>query len=386
MGALKASLLLGSLSFGFLMFVLPVYGKALGASALEIGGLFTAFSAMVLVIRPFAGRAMDRCGRRPFFIGGLIAYTMALAVFSQAHSLGALYLGRLLQGAGSAVLWVAAYSMAADSAREGASGEGMGTVDAAVSRGALFGAVVGFTLLGWFELNSGWKYLFSGYALAAALAVGLALAGVKETLPEKAAAADGAERFSPAFKKLLVVVALTGTASAAISPLLMIYLQERFTTDIILLAQAFIPAAVIGAALPPRAGKISDRYGRRGPVVAGLLLAAGAAFAMPGIAGYGWLIAVWAVEAVGVGLAGPALTALVADFTGSGGRGAGYGCYTLAAGAGAVAGPLVGGAIYDYAGYAAPFYLNGFIMLLCAWLVVRLLQQPARAGMEKPVP
>ena len=46
---LQRPILLGSLAFGILGFVLPIYGKQLGASALEIGGLFSAFSIMTVV-------------------------------------------------------------------------------------------------------------------------------------------------------------------------------------------------------------------------------------------------------------------------------------------------------------------------------------------------
>jgi len=49
---LQRPILLGSLAFGILGFVLPIYGKQLGASALEIGGLFSAFSIMTVLLRP----------------------------------------------------------------------------------------------------------------------------------------------------------------------------------------------------------------------------------------------------------------------------------------------------------------------------------------------
>jgi hypothetical protein len=41
---IRRSIFLISLPFGILGFVLPIYGKALGASALEIGLFFSVFS------------------------------------------------------------------------------------------------------------------------------------------------------------------------------------------------------------------------------------------------------------------------------------------------------------------------------------------------------
>ena len=45
-----------SFPFGILSFVLPIYGKELGATALEVGGLFSAMSFVPVVVRPFLGR------------------------------------------------------------------------------------------------------------------------------------------------------------------------------------------------------------------------------------------------------------------------------------------------------------------------------------------
>ena len=49
---LRSTLLLVSLPFGILNFVLPIYGRDVGASAVEIGMLFSAFSLMMVVLRP----------------------------------------------------------------------------------------------------------------------------------------------------------------------------------------------------------------------------------------------------------------------------------------------------------------------------------------------
>jgi len=51
-----------SFPFGILSFVLPIYGKELGATALEVGGFFSATSLVPVVAR----LAVREPGTRPF--------------------------------------------------------------------------------------------------------------------------------------------------------------------------------------------------------------------------------------------------------------------------------------------------------------------------------
>ena len=60
--SLQWPILLGSLAFGILSFLLPVYGKRLGGSALGIGGLFSIFSITTVLVHPLVGWALDRFG------------------------------------------------------------------------------------------------------------------------------------------------------------------------------------------------------------------------------------------------------------------------------------------------------------------------------------
>ncbi len=88
------------------------------------------------------------------------------------------------------------------------------------------------------------------------------------------------------------------------------------------------------------------------------------------------------LEAIGLVAAAPAEEALVADLTGSDVRGASYGLYTFAASLGATVGPLIGGWLYDTMGQAAPFYLNGVVLLAgTAAVWVLLGKRPVRATM-----
>jgi MFS family permease len=155
--------MLCSLPLFILAFLLPIYAQELGASAADIGGLFAVFSLMMIVVRPLVGMAMDRYGRRYFFLMGLGAYILAMAVFTLADTLAMLYVARLIQGLGAAFTWIATYTIAAELAVSERRGEVIGEADGAGERGAVYGALIAFVLLAWLPLRLGWMFIFIGY-------------------------------------------------------------------------------------------------------------------------------------------------------------------------------------------------------------------------------
>jgi DHA1 family multidrug resistance protein-like MFS transporter len=371
--SLQWPILLGSLAFGILSFLLPVYGKRLGANAVEIGGLFSIFAITTVLMRPLVGWALDRFGRKFFFVAALICYAGAMGLFSIASDVTTLYLARLVQGIGSSLMWISAYTIAIDLTSAEGRGKAVGRVDEAAARGALYGALVGFTLLVWLPLRTGWRVLFVSYALLAAAGAWLAWKNVPETRPSHPVRAGSGRAISGSLFRLMVIVFVTGVSTAMISPLLLIFLQDKFTTDVGILALAFIPAALVYSFLPSRLGRLSDRLGRTPLIAIGLTGSGLVSLFLPGLPSIGWLIALWALEALGLVMAAPAQEALVADLTGSEARGTGYGLYTFAASLGATFGPLLGGWLYDAAGHAAPFYLNGIVLLASAvWVLILL--------------
>lgn len=363
--------LLVSLAFGVMAFSLPVYARALGSTAVEIGGLFSIFFAATMIIRPFVGSGLDRFGRKPFFILGLAGYALAMAALAIAGNLTMLYLARLFQGIASSLMWISAYTIAADLASDHERGTSIAWVDSASSQGALYGSFPGFLMFSLMSPEAAWPVLFKGYALLALLGAFLAWRRVPETRPlDPPTREDNLQpSLHPDLYRLMIVVFLTGMAYALIAPIWLVYLQDRFTDDTKMLAITYLPAALVYGFLPVYLGKWSDRLGRAPMMAAGLFVAALISLLLPAAPGLLWMMVFWIVEAVGFVMAMPAEEALVADLTGRQTHGLGYGLYTFASGLGATIGPLLGGWVYDHIGAAAAFYANGALLILCAGLV-----------------
>jgi MFS family permease len=380
-----------SFPFGFLTFVLPIYGRDLGASAVEIGGLFSVFAVVPVIVRPLLGRALDRWGRRPFLLLGLSGYLVSMVVFSLSDRIWLLGLARLIQGLGQAFLWLTALTIVADLAPVTGRGVNFGSIDESTNRGAILGTAIGLGGLFMVQGSRGdagflvyWPLVFAAFSLTALLALVIAWRGIPETRPPSAnAVVDPPPRGRPVSRQLLALMGIvfaTGASTAMVWPLLMVFLEDHLAAGIAGLTLAYLPASIIGAVLPSRTGHLADRFGRRSLMVAGLLVGAGASVLIPHLRSLVVLAILWAVESIGYSASVPAERALVADIAGEDTRGTSYGLYTFAYFFGSMLGPLVGGWMYDAVSPATPFYLNAAVLLVGAALVRVVFrgQQPVR--------
>jgi len=384
LSALWLAVFLVSFPFGILAFVLPIYGRELGASAIEVGAFFSAFSIVPVIVRPVLGRALDRWGRRPFLLAGLSGYLAAVFAFGFATSVWMLTLARFLQGIGAAFLWLTAYTMVADLAAAGGRGLNFGLIDEATNRGAIIGTTLGFALLFWLQGDVGiewaqlWWILFAIYGVTTITALVIAWRGAGETRPPVPTAGPISKGITRRLITLMGIVLLTGASSNMVWPMLMIFLQDALHAEANGLALAYLPAAVISSFLPSRMGILSDRLGRRIPMILGLLIGAAASALIPHLRSLVALTALWAVESAGYAASVPAERAFVADIAGEDVRGTSYGLYTFAYFLGSAIGPLAGGWLYDRVSPATPFYLNTAVLLIGALLVAVALREPAR--------
>ncbi len=361
---------LGSGAFVFINFGLPVRADDLGISATAIGGMYAVFTGTMLLVRPLVGYCLDRFGRRWFFVFAFLFYAAAMSVFAQSTELVDFYVARFLQGIGASLMWVSARTMVVDVFPLPSRGEGMGQLLVTSVRGSMVGAVYGFTLLGMMPMAQAWMWAFSGYAALALLGWIWALLKVEETRQPVVKTAADKLQWTPSLRRILIIVFISGFASALIEPIYLLFLKQKFDLHVNLLALAFLPAGIVYAILPRYAGRWSDQLGRVRMIAIGVVSAGVVSVALPFWPSLVLVGLSYILFAAGWAIAGPAEDALVADLAPESMRGRVLGAREAAAGFGAALGPFAGGYFYDNVSAEGTFVINGLLLGLVAVLVL----------------
>ncbi len=154
----------------------PALSADLGASAVQVNWIVSAFLiASASCLLPF-GRLGDMVGRRRLFVAGMAAYAAFSAACGLAPSAGALIALRALQGAGGAIGFASSVAILASAFPRAQRGRVLGINTAAVYTGLSLGPVLGGVLvqpLGWRSV----LFVSAALGLPAALVMALAPPG-----------------------------------------------------------------------------------------------------------------------------------------------------------------------------------------------------------------
>ncbi|HKJ92927.1 MAG TPA: MFS transporter, partial [Longimicrobiales bacterium] len=127
---------------------------------------------------------------------------------------------------------------------------------------------------------------------------------------------------------------------------------------------------LVAALGQPLAGAISDRIGRRKPLIlAGLVLLAGCTLGFTVVGAYANLLWLRALQGLAVAFTIPTSLAIMSNASEKATRGGSMGIYTTMRVIGLASGPLLAGVLYDGVGFDAAFYLGTGCVLLGAVLV-----------------
>jgi MFS family permease len=283
----SALVLVDTVFFTALTPLLPHYTREAGLTKAGAGVLVACYPAGTLVGSIPGGMLVARIGERRVALLGLGLMSAATLAFGWTHTASVLDAARFIQGVGSACTWSAGLAWLSVSAPDEKRGELLGTAFGAAVVGALFGPVVG-----WAAIQVGTGPAFSAASVAAAALMVAAFA----VPPPKPGGSQALREVVPALRDPRLatgmwLMGLAGIAFGVVDVLAPLRLS-RLGASSTIIAATFLGAAVIESCVSPVAGRFSDRFGTRRPVLIGL--AAGTLFGvlawLPG--SVPWLIAV----------------------------------------------------------------------------------------------
>jgi MFS family permease len=354
-------------SFYLLLPALPLYAGTLGIPESQIGLIIGLFAVSSMVVKPVAGWAADRWGRKPLMLAGAALFVCASALYGWSVTVGALLVVRLVHGAGMGLFPTASASMVADVAPPGRRGEAMGLWGAAANVALALGPLGAVWLSD--RLGFGWLFVLSTtVALTALLLTGL----LRETLATPLRVPFGfSSLLSPAVAFPCAIVFCLMTSYGVQAAFLPIYAQSRGANPGVF----FLVLALVVAVARGWAGQVSDRIGRAPVAAAGLVLVAASLATLAAGGGLIALIVSGVLYGMGFGGAQPALMAWAVDLVTPAERGKAMGTYYTALELGIAAGAIGFGMVLSRSSFPIMFLAAGALALTGAALALARLKR-----------
>jgi MFS family permease len=285
-----AIVLVDTMFFAALTPLLPHYVHELHLGKAGAGVLQAMYPAGALLAGIPSGMAAARFGVKPTVLTGLTILALTTVAFGLADSVWTLDLARFLQGVSSAFSWTGGLAWLVAAAPPGRRGSLIGSAFGAAIVGALFGPVLGAVA----------SFTGTGPAFGTVAALAVLLAAAAATTA--AAAPEEPQPIRTLFEALardrliqigvwlcLVPALLFGTLSV-LAPLRLSALGWGAAA----VGATYLVSAGLEAAWAPALGRLSDRYGRIGPLRIALAMSAVVAILLPWPESP-WLLAVFVV-------------------------------------------------------------------------------------------
>lgn len=367
-----------AVGYGIVAPVLPQFARSFDVSVTAASVVVSAFAFFRLVFAPAGGFLVDKLGERWVYMTGLLIVVVSTLATGLAQGYWQLLVFRGLGGLGSTMFTISAMALITRLSPPGARGRVAGLYATAFLLGNIGGPVLGGLLAG-FGMRVPF-FVYAGTLLVATCVVAVFLRGGRR--PSGDDLADEQEPLlvrealrHSGYRAALISSFVNGWTSfgvrVAIVPL---FAAANFDAGAGVAGTALASFAVGTASVVSVAGWLSDRYGRRPMVIAGLTISGVTTFLL------GWcdtvplLIAASVIAGVGAGILNPAQQAAVADVIGAERAGGKVlATFQMASDSGAILGPVLVGLVVDRLGYTVGFAVSGVLLLIAVvpWLFAK---------------
>jgi DHA2 family multidrug resistance protein len=135
---------------------LPDMMGNLGASLDEIAWVSTGYILATVIVIPLTGWLGSMLGRKRYFVGSIVLFTLASFFCGASHTLATLIFWRIVQGVGGGALMTVSQAVLFEAFPREEAGMAM----ALFGLGVMVGPTIGPTLGGWITDNYGWPWIF----------------------------------------------------------------------------------------------------------------------------------------------------------------------------------------------------------------------------------
>jgi MFS family permease len=364
--------------------VLPQYALSFDIPVALVGWAVSAFALARLVTDIPAGLLADRFGRKRIMVSGLVLIILSSVGAGTASNYAWLIFARIVGGIGSALYMISATTWVVQVSAGNSRGRYMSLYTGLVFAGTAFGPTVGGYTAAHFGLNAP----FFAYAV-------FGLAGLVATLPLKEITdSRQATRSKMRMKDIFSLLSKRSFMLVNCAVLALFFLRTGVRGTLVPLYASLnlgLPEDRIGLLLTVAAlgtaastfpsGWLSDKVGRKIPMMACLFLSGVAALLIPWQGTLAGLMGIMAFYGVATGLQG-SIAAWPADVAPKDRLGTSMGVYRVMGDIGMVLGPITASYIADYTGDLTvtftPFLVPPILTFVVGLLVIRARDPAAR--------
>ncbi|MFQ6391150.1 MFS transporter [Priestia aryabhattai] len=140
---LLSNIFIAFLGIGLIVPVMPSFMDIMHLSGKTMGYLVAVYAMAQLLMSPFAGRWVDRYGRKKIIIIGLFLFGVSELIFGLGTNVWVLYISRILGGISAAFIMPGVTAYVADITSVQERPKAMGYISAAISTGYIIGPGIG---------------------------------------------------------------------------------------------------------------------------------------------------------------------------------------------------------------------------------------------------
>lgn len=374
LGVLLVNLFIAFLGIGLVIPVLPRLMNELNISGQVVGYLTAAFALTQLIFSPFAGKAVDRFGRKIMIVIGLIIFGLSELLFGFGKTIDVLFISRILGGLSAAFIMPAVTAFIADITTEDNRPKALGYMSAAISTGFIIGPGIGGFLA---EIGTRVPFYSAGVlGLVAAVGSMILLREperpiIPVTEDETAGKSSFRKLLMPMFFIAFAVIFISSFGLAAFESFFSLYVDHKFSFSPSDIAIAITGGAILGAIFQVVFfDPMMKALGEINLIRIMLLLSAVLVFAMTLVNSYWMIMAVTFTVFIGFDLIRPAATTYLSRIAGND-QGFVGGMNSFFTSLANVFGPVIGGVLFDidinYPYYFATVFILAGLGLAMAW-------------------